>query len=208
MKNRAFLMFLLFFLASSAATAQFVSPVPVTETEMRDKSSVKIRSIELERVKRDAGKKGIEKIGRASVNNFLEIKADFEKIQKLESEIITVYRTGREINFARIAALSAEINQSAARLRENLFAPQNKDSRTPSEGAGKPEKEALTAQPIVNLIVELDDAIGAFVVNPIFLTPKKAADEDRARAEFDLGRIIKFSAALKREAEKNAPAKN
>src|SRR5215204_2469582 len=135
MKNTACAVFFLAFLAFPVA-AQFLSRVPVVETEVRDNSSVKMRSIELDRVKREAKKATAEKFGPASVNNFLEIKEDFEKIQVLEGRIVKVYTTGKQIEYAKIAAFSDEINKSASRLKGNLFALQNKAQKSPPDKPG------------------------------------------------------------------------
>ena len=205
MKNTTCPVFFLMFLASSIS-AQYISPVPVIEKEIRDNSSVTMRSIELDRIKRDAKKTTPEKLGPASVNNFLEVKEDFEKIQVLESNIVTVYTTGKQIEYTKIAGFSAEINQSAARLKKNLFFLENKDPKKLSDEP-EPAEKALP-DGVKNLIIELDKTIGAFVTNPIFISPKKAKLKEKEKAEDDLKQIIRLSAALKQAAEGQAPAKN
>jgi hypothetical protein len=205
MKNTTLTVFFLAFLGSSVA-AQFISPVPVIEREIRDNSSVKLRSIELDRIKRDAKKTTSEKLGPAAVNNFLEIKQDFEKIQILESNIVKVYTTGKQIEYTRIAAFSAEINESASRLKKNLFSPQTREpEKLPDENrqAGKSLPNGVK-----NLIVELDNTIGAFVNNPIFLTTKKAKLKEMEKAETDLEQVIRLSIALRQEAENQTRPKN
>ncbi|HEY8562398.1 MAG TPA: hypothetical protein VIL74_18620 [Pyrinomonadaceae bacterium] len=199
MKNPACAALFLAFLVSSAS-AQFVSPVPVIEKEIRDNSSVKLRSIELERVKRDARKPQSEKLGPAEVNNFLEIKADFEKIQILEGGIVAAYKTGKQIQFNKIAAFSAELNQSALRLKRNLFSIPIKDEK--NAAIESESKSKSRASDLKGLIVELDASIGAFVNNPIFRSPKKARLKEKERAVTDLERVIELSVALQREAEK------
>ncbi len=205
MKNTAYLLIFLAFLASSIS-AQYISPVPVVETEIRDNSSARIRSIELDRIKRDGKKNGAENLGPASVNNFLEIKADFEQIQILEKNIVTVYTTGKQIEYQKIAAFSAEINQSASRLKKNLFSLQTNDQKK-SPNAPEVQEKTLPGD-VKKLIVELDNTIGAFVNNPIFLTPKKAKLKEKEKAEADLEQVIRLSVALKQEAEKQPRPKN
>lgn len=204
MKNAALAVFFLTFLASSIA-AQFVSPVPVMEKEVRDGTSTKLRSMELDRVKREAKKKAAENLAPAAVNHFLEIKEDFEKIQVLEGRIVAVYTRGTVIEYARIAAFSAELNESASRLNKNLFSLPDKDQKDLPEKPDRAEK-ALPAD-VKNLIVELDSIIGAFVSNPIFTASKKAGREEKERARSALEQVIKFSEALKQEAEKQIQAK-
>lgn len=204
-KNTAYLVIFLAFFWSSIS-AQFVSPLPVVETEIRDNSSLKIRSIELDRIKRDAKKKSSENLGPASVNNFLEIKVDFEQIQILENNIVTVYTTGKQIEYQKIAAFSAELNQSASRLKKNLFSPQNNDQKKLPD---QPEVQGKTLPgDVKNLIVELDKTIGAFVNNPIFLTSKKTRLKEKEKAEADLEQVIRLSIALKQESEKQTRPKN
>lgn len=204
MKNAALAVFFLAFLASSVS-AQYVSPIPVMEKEVRDGTSTKMRSMELDRAKREAGINPIEKFGPAVVNNFLEIKQDFEKIQLLESNIVKVYTRGKVIEYARIAAFSAELNQSAARLKKNLFSLSDKDAKESPEVSEKSEKPVPSD--VKNLIVELDDAVGAFIGNPIFTTSKKSASGEKEKAKAALERMIKISEALKLEAEKQTTAK-
>jgi len=205
MKNTAGLVFFLLVFISSIE-AQFISPVPMIEKEVRDNSSVKLRSIELDRIKREARKTNSEKLGPAAVNNFLEIKEDFEKIQKLENSIIIVYTTGKQIQYSKIASFSAEINTSAARLKTNLFSLSNKDRKELPVELEKEENGKTVPIEVKNLIVELDSAIGAFVNNPIFQNSNKTKLKDKAEA--DLRQIIRLSAALKAAAERQTQAKN
>lgn len=208
-KNTAYLFGFLAFLVSSIS-AQFVSPLPVAETEVRDNSSVKMRSLELDRIKRDAKKKNVENLGPASVNNFLEIKADFEQIQVLESNIVTVYTTGKQIEYKKIAVFSAEINQSASRLKKNLFSLQNNDPKNDQIKSSDDPKiqEKTLLDDVKNLIVELDNTISRFVNNPIFQTPKKAKLKEKEKAKADLEQVIRLSVALNQEAEKQTRPKN
>ncbi len=204
MKKTALAVFFLAFWASSVC-AQYISPIPVADKEIRDGTSTKMRSMELDRVKREAKKNPVEDLGPAAVNNFLEIKEDFEKIQVLESNIVKVYTRGKVIEYARIAAFSAELNESAARLKKNLFSVPDKELSDSPEKSARDEKK-LPAD-VKNLIVELDNTIGAFVGNPIFTTSKKAGREDKEKAEAALEKVIRISEALKQAAEKQTSAK-
>ena len=85
---------------SSIVVAQI--PNPVADTEMRDGSSIRRRSIELERVKRDAVKLRPTEDSTERTIKFAEIKEDFENIQKLQSEIVKAYTTGKNINYEKI----------------------------------------------------------------------------------------------------------
>jgi len=206
MKNTACALFFLAFLGSSIY-AQFVSPVPVVESEIRDNSSPKMRSIEMDRIKRDARKINTEKLGPASVNSFLEIKEDFEKIQMLQSNIVKSYTTGKEIQYSKIASFSAELNRSASRLKKNLFLTQNKDLKM-SPGVEPEESEESLPKDVKYLIVGLDNAIGNFVDNPIFLSSKKIKIKEKEKAATDLEQVLKLSTALQLAAEKQIRPKN
>src|SRR5215217_6180668 len=96
MKQIIFLSFSLILIASSTVFAQFQSPVPVIESEIRDGSSIKMRSIELERVKRDSNKLNPKTTNKEQIIKFAKIKEDFEKIQKLQDEIIKAYSKGKQ----------------------------------------------------------------------------------------------------------------
>ena len=204
MKNAAFALVFLTFLGSSIS-AQFVSPVPVVEKEVRDGSSTKLRSIQLDNVKRESKKNPTDKLGPASVNNFLAIKEDFEKIQLLEGHIVKVYTTGRQIEYAKIAAFSSELNLSASRLKKNLFSLPDKGGKDSPDELRTDGKKL--PNDVKNLIVELDNKIGAFINNPIFASSKKAKPEEKEKAEAALMHVIVLSGALQQEAEKQTRAK-
>jgi len=52
------------------------------------------------------------------------------------------------------------------------------------------------------LIVDLDNAIGAFASNPMFTNPQVVVVEDNKKAKAELEKIIAVSAALKKESDK------
>ena len=87
---------------NSSVLAQ-VSPTPVINNEIRDPTSMRMRAIDMERVKKDANKVSLDEPTKEQTIKFAEIKEDFENIQKLESEIVKVYESGKEINFNKIS---------------------------------------------------------------------------------------------------------
>ena len=59
------------------------SPRPVADTEMRDPNSMRMREIQLERIKREANQVKWTRTNEESTSKFNEIKDDFENIQRL-----------------------------------------------------------------------------------------------------------------------------
>jgi hypothetical protein len=166
---------------------------------------IKDRSIELERVKREA-----EKPDRKNQNppapavNFQQVKEDFETIQKLEDGIISAYSKSKEINYTQISEDSAQMNRSAMRLESNLFPPveKKKDNKKAAQETNTQAAEPALPQDIKSLIVEQDNTLAAFVSNPMFTNPQVVNQESNKKAHSDLQRLIRLSAALQQEADK------
>ena len=179
---------------SSIVVAQI--PNPVADTEMRDGSSIRRRSIELERVKRDAVKLRPTEDSTGRTIKFAEIKEDFENIQKLQSEIVKAYTTGKNINYEKISQTAAEMTRKTVRLDANLF-------NSKIEETSK-NKDAEKAKPkrVRDLIVELDKVIGIFVGSPVFKNTKVVDEQSSEKSRLDLEKIFKLSDTLSREAKK------
>jgi hypothetical protein len=162
---------------------------------------IKGRSVELERIRRDAGKPDQNaQPQQIPKERFEEIKQDFENIQRLQNEIITAYTMSKQINYAKISSDAGEINKSSVRLGSNLFPIIDKKDK-------KKSKENTVAdspipQDIKGIIVELDNTLAAFVGNAMFTNPQVVNSADHAKAQADIEKIIRLSAALNQEAEK------
>ena len=183
---------ILVFIASVHAQ---VSPNPVADAEIRDNSSQRMRSIQLERIKRDANKLRPNESSREAEIRFAEIKDDFEGIQKLETLIVQAYTKGLRINYEKIRESSLEMKKRAVRLGVNLFntGPETEVIKT---------SQNLTRKSVRDLIIELDKTIANFVGSPTFTKPTVVDTGESARAEKDLGKLIKLSVALSTEAAK------
>jgi hypothetical protein len=185
--------------------AQFAPPGAGDKNlENRD---IKDRSIELERVKRDAEKpdrKDQKAAPTPPAVNFQQVKEDFETIQKLQDDIVSAYSKSKEINYKQISADSAQMNQSALRLESNLFPPveKKKDNKKASQEVTAPVSEPILPKDVKSLIVEQDSALGSFVSSPMFTNPQVVNPDSSAKAHADLQRLIKLSAALQVEADK------
>jgi hypothetical protein len=170
--------------------AQQVSPIPVFEQEIRKGTSLKMRSSELERIKRDANKSTAGNSNLKSKIKFAEIKKDFEKIQKLQNSIIKAYTTGKKVNYSKISKSAESMTTNARRLGANLF-------RADSEkeiGDQKPQKKVR--KDVRDLIIELDNSIGIFIANPIFKDINVVDLKSSRKAQADLIKIIGLSQNL------------
>jgi hypothetical protein len=163
-------------------------------------NSIKMRSVEMERVKREETK--LEAATYAPVNSkieakFPEIKEDFEGIQTSQSAIITAYTTGKTIDYAAIEAAAEAINKKAKRLDSDLF-PTATSQKRKNESKEKEEKPKA----IKDLIVDLDSAIGSFVSSRIFANLKVIEPETAIQTRADLLKIQDLSEKLAEEAKK------
>ena len=159
--------------------------------------NVKDRSIELERVSRES-KKATPANKEDRERQFLEIKEDFERIQHSQSEIVDGYTKGKTVDYEKISENAEKIQVGSRRLMGNLFPPTEQ-----KKGDKKVEKLAAPMPTEVKtLIVDLDNAIGAFTSNPMFTNPQVVSVEDNNKAKAELEKIIAVSSALKKESEK------
>ena len=194
MKRRFFWIpcFLLF--ASWQIAAQFPLPRPVVETEIRD-NSIRMRSAELERIKREADKPNLESNAEREIR-FARIKENFENIQKLQDEIVKIYTRSKKIDYGKISNSAANITKNSFRLGETLFGEKLKKTNE-----NKPE-ENNEPKKVTDLIVALDNAIGDFVSSPIFKNKQTIDRKISEKAEEKLREIIELSDALAKESAK------
>lgn len=176
-----------------SAGAQVIVPVPqpVTESEIRD-DSIKMRSVELERVKRGLSAEGPRT--EAITVPFRQIKKDFEGIQQNQDAIIEEYTTARRIDYRKIGRLAKRLNRKALRLEKSLFGGPVEDK---GEGSDKPDRDTVR-----ELIIDLDKSIGQFVSSPIFNSSKVVDPDESAAAKTELERIITISLRLSQSAQK------
>ncbi len=175
-----------FFVFTSSVFAQ-ISPTPVANNEVRDNNSIRMRSVELERAKREANKSFSNESNEETAIRFANIKVDFENIQKLQAEIIKAYTAEKEINYQKISESATEIHKKSKRLEANLF------NTTPKVEKKDKEKKQLG---IKDLIIELDTAIGSFVDSPIFKSNNLIEKKDAEESQANLENIIKLSRKL------------
>jgi len=197
MKKSAFFAFCFAVLAAANIFAQRQVPTPVSaaEREMRD-GSIRLRSMDLERVKRDANKPIERESGKEQAIRFTMVKNDFENIQKNQDSIIKAYTTGKEINYERISDGAHDIKKQAHRLGVNLFFEdfENADSEK-KVGSGKQKS-------VRDLFIELDNTLGVFVTNPVFKDIKIVDPSSSEKARLDLKKIYILSDELFKAASK------
>lgn len=185
--------------AASTALAQREAPAGASDAGPADRN-IKTRSAELERVKREADKPDAKAQSPAiAAERFQQIKEDFEGLQLRQDGIRKVYTEGKQIDMAKIGATATLMNANATRLHSNLFPPletQKKKKKSKEQSAtAEPAPEPLP-QDLRSMIVAQDDALAAFVANPMFTNPTVANVDDNARAQSDLMKLIRLTAAL------------
>ncbi len=190
------------FAATFSLTAQEPENVPTAPATpvVRD-DDIRLRSIELERVKRDAAKnnEGQNDPATSSINKeidkkYPEIKEDFEGMQLSQAAIIKAYTTGDKIDYAMIEASADQINKNAERLNSNLF-----EAKLESKSDDEEEKEAKS---IRNIIVELDNAIGDVATSKMFLNLRVVDPEIAQKTQEDLAKVLMLSTELSEAARK------
>lgn len=210
MKN----IFILFaFVVSSAISsnvyAQQITPPGAGDKDVGDKN-IKTRSIELERVDRDAQKP----IAQAAENSaspedrlttkYAEIKTDYKQIQLSQDAVIKAYQAVGKIDYEQISKSAMEINTSAKRLNLNLF-PASPATSAVKNDAKKDDKTNIEPKPakgVRDLIVSLDNLIGSFATSPMFQNLRTVDAAAAEKAKLDLDNIIKLSANLNAESQK------
>lgn len=191
--------------------AQQGAPPGAGDKDLGDKN-IKTRSIELERVDRDARKengKTTEQPAKNSVTvtnqpedklaaKYGEIKTDYEQIQMSQDAIIKTYQGSGSIDYAQISKSAAEINESAKRLNLNLF---------PLPITEGKDKEVKTTKSVRDLIVDLDNSVGSFATSSMFQNLRLINPKVAIKAQSDLKNVIELSAMLNAEAQKKAGEK-
>lgn len=180
---------LLLILSGGALVAHAqVSPTPVINNEVRDPTSIRMRSVEFERIERESQQGGNRSPLWGSEHKFAVIREDFENIQKIQSEIVEAYTAGETVELKKLSRLAGEMAKKAVRLESNLFGQATKQKR-------QPQTDFVTKS-MRDLIITLDNEIGEFVQDPIFtdlrLFDAKASEKSQAA----LGRIVKLAEAL------------
>lgn len=205
--KKTILAIFLVFIASSFVMAQTAPTDAGTPAGAGDKNmqnnDIKMRSVELDRIKRDADKIALVRREDGIEFNFSIIKNDFEGIQKEQDEIIKAYQQGDKINFAKINESAGKMTEMAIRLKANLFPPNANEKKSnkvkDSQETRSTDKDVKSVR---NLIVDLDNMIGSFVTNMMFQNLQIIDPELSRKAGSDLDKIITSSGDLWLESKK------
>lgn len=186
--------------AAVSVSAQQEAPPGASDRGPADRS-MKTRSAELERVKRDAEKPDPKAL--IPPVKFQEIKEDFEGLQLRQDEIRKIYSEGKEIDMAKIVWVAGLMNANATRLQGNLFPPpveEPKAKKKSKEQKVEPAKVEPALEPLPqdlrSMILAQDDALAAFVANPMFTNPQVSNVDSNVKAQTDLKKLIRLTAAL------------
>lgn len=197
-KMNQILLFVLIISVSAvlSATAQLPPhPVPIVEVDVRD-NSIRMRSAELERIKRESEKPIVDLSGKEGEIKFARIKADFESIQKTQNSIVKAFTNEKTIDYASIGDGAKTIRNRAVQLNTNLFgASPEKPEKTNISRTGEQRNVRI-------LIVELDDAIASFVNNEIFRNIRVVDRHASEDAQRNLQEIMKLSDELFKAAKR------
>ena len=117
MINKLFFAIILLNVFVSAAAAQ-LNPEQAILSAKDQFFDIKKRSIELERLKRDANKPPAKEDLSA---NFPQIKKDFEQIQKVNDNLFRLTNEKKQINHNAVLKFRSQINDRASRLKSILF---------------------------------------------------------------------------------------
>lgn len=212
MKNLMFAAGLMFAMGIWSNAGAQVTPPGAGDKNLQDRN-VKGRSVELERISRDAEKSDkesqkkdknkaepeIQPEDRNSLDlKYPEIKEDFEQLQMSYDSIIKAYTPDKSVDYKKIVESSTEIKKRAARLKTNLFPP-IEPKNTDSKKTDKPESKDAD-KTLRSLIVDLDKAVGNFTVSPIFQNLRAPDPNEAAKAQEELEKIIKFSDLIEKKA--------
>ena len=186
-------------LISSAVAQDHGPPAGGSDRNLKDSvSDVKGRSIEMDRVERDAKKAESrareEKRESPAAPNFEQIKEDFERIQIINGDVLQAPATIAKPDYERISESAAEVQKRATRLKSNLFPPKSKKQ-------AKKDEASSEDQELKSLLTLLDKSIGSFTQNPMFQNTKVVTPQDSTEAEKDLDAIIKISGRITNAAE-------
>jgi hypothetical protein len=173
-------------LFSSAGAQTPGPPAGGSDRNLRDSASdLKIRSNEMERLKRDAEK---PESRTNPTPNFTEIKEDFERIQIVNGEV-QENATSATPNYERLSKGLEEIHTRATRLKGNLFPPQ-------SDKKPKEDKKVDAQAELKSLFIALDNSIVRFSQSPIFQNVKLVNSDDSKKAQEELEKVIKLSSVI------------
>lgn len=179
----------LFLLALMTTSVNAQEPPATPDAPVLRDDNIRQRSIEMERIKRDANKKSSNKPAvRSDIETkYPQIKEDFEGIQLSQQAIIKAYSNGEKIDYKTISSSAKQINKHAKRLNSNLFTETKKKKKKDKEKKPKSVRD---------LIVELDNAIGAVITSKMFQNLRVVDPQIAEKTQADLMNVMRISSEL------------
>jgi hypothetical protein len=129
-------------------------------------------------------------------NLFPQINEDFQRIQVIHNEIVRMLQPNKELNYDRLADLTADMKKRSARLRENLALPEPEPTQSQPT-----HSETIDEAHIKKTIADLHDVVVSFVANPIFKNLGVVDTKTVDSAGKDLDNLIDLSDLIKKEAK-------
>lgn len=183
----------------SLVAGQQVEPPSVADNATPRSDNIKLRSVELDRIKMEAEKTATLRRENGTELKFSIIKEDFEGMQTEQTAIIAAYTQGASIDYKTISKSSNKITEMAVRLRANVFSP---ESGGTTEKTDQDEKNPYIGKSVRDLIIELDNAIGDVVSSPMWQKLQVVDPEVSKSVEANVVRVINASNALWIESDK------
>jgi len=183
----------------SAQEAPTVSQPAVADNAQPFEDGIRMRSVELERIKRDAEKTAVLRRENGKELKFSLIKEDFEGIQMKQMSIVEAYTMKDTIDYKTISKSADDITEMAVRLRANVFEPKEKKESAKPEAT---EENPYVGKSVRDIIVSLDNAIGEVVTSPMWQNLAVIDPELTVKVEGSIVKVIQASTALWIEASK------
>ncbi len=188
------------FAAVSAQDAPTVSTPAVADNAQPFNDNIKLRSVELDRIKREAEKTAVLRRENGKELKFSIIKEDFEGIQMEQMKIVEAYTMSENVDYKAISKSSDKITEMAVRLRANVFTPEEEPAKT----TGDEKENPYLGKSVRDLIVTLDNAIGEVVTNPMWQKLAVIDRDNSVKAEASILKVIEASSALWIESKKKS----
>ena len=183
-----------------AQDAPAPAPPPVPDAPVLRDDSIRLRSVEMERARRDAAKRNSNPdapvVNSEIDKKYPEIKEDYEGLQLSQMAIVKAYTMSENVDYKAINASANKINKHAKRLNSNLFAEEKKKKKD------KEKDEEKEIKSVRDLIVELDNAIGAVATSKMFQNLRVVDPEVAKKTQTDLMNVMRISSELSEAAGK------
>lgn len=193
MKRILLIAIFIFITGSYSLVSGQVDPPSIADNATPVNNDIKLRSVELERIKMEAERTATLRRENGTELKFSLIKEDFEGIQTEQMRIITAYTGGSAIDYGKISKSANKITEMAVRLRANVFSPAGGEDAIDGQAE---EENPYLGKSVRDLIIELDKAIGEVVTNPMWQQLRVVDPEVSKTVEASLVNVINASNAL------------